>query len=239
MEKTKQTPTNHEELRNPRKWELAEPVEEGLEGDKQQEPSPEEKMRIGRYAFLFDPDTPDSNPQDAAVFDHTANTPKETSGGAIEACSKLYDLLADNPSAASMIGVTLRPSRFDRVGLGSGELDDIRKRIKVDRMLRYQLLELFQENIDYAISHERLRVPDQLVFNKIKRPNMPYYEKFGPLQSQEYSQLLALAMLDGTYDPSTETNDPIYNGQENVNGGQHRLGALRMISGVLAGAKAA
>ena len=67
-------------------------------------------------------------------------------------------------------------------------------------------------------------LPDHLTRNAIKRPNDPRYQKFGELRSREYAMLLALSMLDGSFDDSATASDPVYS-QSNPNGGQHRYAA--------------
>ena len=97
--------------------------------------------------------------------------------------------------------------------------------IRTDADLRYDLgaylMDKLKENID--------RMPERVAVDGQKNPGHRGYKHLGRLTSQEYAVLLALAMLDGTYqEPS---HDPIKRLPDgSVELGQHRAAAEILLS---------
>lgn len=101
--------------------------------------------------------------------------------------------------------------------------------IRANPDIRLELAEEFLDRQSYMI-----KLPERIIKDSNKSPNVTGYDEIGQFSSREYVALLALAKLDGTYDAETESYDQIkvdgkiaLPGQEikygqNVEYGQHR-----------------
>lgn len=72
-------------------------------------------------------------------------------------------------------------------------------------------------------------MPDQVRNNARKRPDHFGYEHVPGFRSQEYTTLLALKMLDGTFDDARNPGDKIVPPSTSDGGGQHRYAAQQLL----------
>lgn len=95
--------------------------------------------------------------------------------------------------------------------------------IREDQNLRTLISEYLFTKLQVMITD----MPERVRKNTNKTPGYPGYEAFGPLTSEEYVILLALSMLDGTfnYDSEDAVNRTYSGPTYEVKHGQHRTAA--------------
>ncbi len=98
----------------------------------------------------------------------------------------------------------------------------VRELIQTDTALRLDMAKYFMDRVDEL----RDILPDGFTPNRDKMPNHPGYQK---MTSREYVALLAISMLDGTFDTKGSLSDPaeFADGKQvtTINNGLHRLAA--------------
>jgi hypothetical protein len=74
------------------------------------------------------------------------------------------------------------------------------------------------------------QMPSRIARDSQKNPNHPGYSGVGHLSSREYACMLAMSMLDGTFDISSARGDEITASSRNRDGvGQHRTAAKTLL----------
>jgi hypothetical protein len=225
------TPEYKERERDPRQWLLAEPFD--MPDDKEGSFNPKVLPAPDQFRDLFE-DLDEGrvySVEDAAIRPDRSrvavSSTAETEGAARD---MIYDFVLDNPEAVTIFAgstdMTERGS-FGHVMLTDAQLESLRQTIRSDQEVRYKLLQYFAKKISELTG----LLPDQSVRNLGKIPAHAGYERFKGfgLKSREYSALLALAMLDGTFNEGDAQHDPIYDPLKNKNGGQHRYTAQLLI----------
>lgn len=106
--------------------------------------------------------------------------------------------------------------------------EDVIKQIRENNAIRFELAKYFKQKVD----NDRDLMPDRIQRNGSKRPNHPGYSS-DTIASDDYVALLAISMLDGTFNAEVSIKDKVqFNNGTNdtkINGGQHRLAALRLL----------
>lgn len=98
--------------------------------------------------------------------------------------------------------------------------------IRNDKYLRMELGVYFLSKLD---SMKDL-LPKRVAENTQKNSTMPGYNHIPNLRSREYASLLALAHLDGTFDPEKSLSEqPTYNDRGLVETGQHRVASEMLL----------
>lgn len=73
-------------------------------------------------------------------------------------------------------------------------------------------------------------LPSRVAKNEFKNSTMSGYNQIPKLRSREYASLLALAHLDGTFDPNKSASEEItYDAEGNIKTGQHRAASESLI----------
>lgn len=106
-------------------------------------------------------------------------------------------------------------------------LPELVKNIHDDVNLRIGIGFLFLKQLDQMAIVGKL--PQRLVNNSAKKPDIPGYVDRGTLSSREYASLLAIAMIDGTFDSDKEALSPQFNERGDVSDGQHRVAAKMLL----------
>lgn len=103
---------------------------------------------------------------------------------------------------------------------------DIVEGLRKDPALRMQLGEYLSKKIDDP--NVIMAMPERVLRNTEKSAP-PGYEKLGKLSSREYTVLLALSMLDGTFDEKSADTET-YDFNKQARSGQHRYAARTLLS---------
>lgn len=109
-------------------------------------------------------------------------------------------------------------------------LKDIPSALRSDQELRFK----FGTHLADKMDTEASSMPRRIRVNSEKSPDVKGYEKFRFLTSREYSVLLALSMLDGSFSNQEEASrsDPVhYDPSTDEGGGQHRFAARKLLFG--------
>ena len=92
--------------------------------------------------------------------------------------------------------------------------------VRINKELRTELGRYFLNKLD-TNSH---LLPARVLDNGYKNSTIPGYSDIPGLKSREYTSLLAMAQLDGTFDPNKARSEEItYDDQGEVLTGQHRV----------------
>ena len=172
---------------NERVRELMEPLETDVDGM----PFENEYVRVNYYDYLYDPNyVPSNNVEDAAVRNPKGVPVYENS---FNAAKEAINSLAMNPSLMQIIN----PERmFDPKAI----INDIR----ASHLTRCRLFEYLTSSLDRLAVVNPGALADRVLrdsYDNLKSPNYlggNYYA--GKMRSREYTVVLAIAMMDGSFD---------------------------------------
>ena len=172
---------------NERVRELMEPLETDVDGM----PFENEYVRVNYYDYLYDPNyVPSNNVEDAAVRNPKGVPVSENS---FNAAKEAINSLAMNPSLMQIIN----PERmFDSKAI----INDIR----ASHLTRCRLFEYLTSSLDRLAVVNPGALADRVLrdsYDNLKSPNYlggNYYA--GKMRSREYTVVLAIAMMDGSFD---------------------------------------
>ena len=172
---------------NERVRELMEPLETDVDGM----PFENEYVRVNYYDYLYDPNyVPSNNVEDAAVRNPKGVPVSENSFNAAK--EAIYDL-ATNPSLMQIIN----PERaLDPEAIING--------IRSSHLTRCRLFEYLTSSLDRLAVVNPGALADRVLrdsYDNLKSPNYlggNYYA--GKMRSREYTVVLAIAMMDGSFD---------------------------------------
>ena len=172
---------------NERVRELMEPLETDVDGM----PFENEYVRVNYYDYLYDPNyVPSNNVEDAAVRNPKGVPVSENS---FNAAKEAINSLAMNPSLMQIIN----PERmFDPKAI----INDIR----ASHLTRCRLFEYLTSSLDRLAVVNPGALADRVLrdsYDNLKSPNYlggNYYA--GKMRSREYTVVLAIAMMDGSFD---------------------------------------
>ena len=171
---------------NERVRELMKPLETDIDGM----PFENESVRVN-YDYLYDPNyVPSNNVEDAAVRNPKGVPVSENS---FNAAKEAIDNLATNPSLMQIIN----PERaFDPKAIING--------IRSSHLTRCRLFEYLTSSLDRLAVVNPGALADRVLrdsYDNLKSPNYlggNYYA--GKMRSREYTVVLAIAMMDGSFD---------------------------------------
>ena len=171
---------------NERVRELTKPLETDVDGM----PFEDEPVRVN-YDHLYDPNyVPSNNVEDAAVRNPKGVPVSEKS---FNAAKEAIDNLATNPSLMQIIN----PERaFDPKAIING--------IRSSHLTRCRLFEYLTSSLDRLAVVNPGALADRVLrdsYDNLKSPNYlggNYYA--GKMRSREYTVVLAIAMMDGSFD---------------------------------------
>ena len=171
---------------NERVRELTKPLETDVDGM----PFENESVRVN-YDHLYDPNyVPSNNVEDAAVRNPKGVPISENS---FNAAKEAIDSLATNPSLMQIIN----PERaFDPEAIING--------IRSSHLTRCRLFEYLTSSLDRLAVVNPGALADRVLrdsYDNLKSPNYlggNYYA--GKMRSREYAVVLAIAMMDGSFD---------------------------------------
>lgn len=172
---------------NERVRELMEPLETDVDGM----PFENEYVRVNYYDYLYDPNyVPSNNVEDSAVRNPKGVPVSENS---FNAAKEAINSLAMNPSLMQIIN----PERmFDPKAI----INDIR----ASHLTRCRLFEYLTSSLDRLAVVNPGALADRVLrdsYDNLKSPNYlggNYYA--GKMRSREYTVVLAIAMMDGSFD---------------------------------------
>ena len=172
---------------NERVRELMEPLETDVDGM----PFENEYVRVNYYDYLYDPNyVPSNNVEDAAVRNPKGVPVSENSFNAAK--EAIYDL-ATNPSLMQIIN----PERaLDPEVIING--------VRSSHLTRCRLFEYLTSSLDRLAVVNPGALADRVLrdsYDNLKSPNYlggNYYA--GKMRSREYTVVLAIAMMDGSFD---------------------------------------
>ena len=172
---------------NERVRELMEPLETDVDGM----PFENEYVRVNYHDYLYDPNyVPSNNVEDAAVRNPKGVPVSENS---FNAAKEAINSLAMNPSLMQIIN----PERmFDSKAI----INDIR----ASHLTRCRLFEYLTSSLDRLAVVNPGALADRVLrdsYDNLKSPNYlggNYYA--GKMRSREYTVVLAIAMMDGSFD---------------------------------------
>lgn len=167
--------------------ELMKPLETDVDGM----PFENESVRVNYYDYLYDPNyVPSNNVEDAAVRNPKGVPVSEKS---FNAAKEAIDNLATNPSLMQIIN----PERaFDPKAIING--------IRSSHLTRCRLFEYLTSSLDRLAVVNPGALADRVLrdsYDNLKSPNYlggNYYA--GKMRSREYTVVLAIAMMDGSFD---------------------------------------
>lgn len=172
---------------NERVLELTKPLETDVDGM----PFENESVRVNYYDYLYDPNyVPSNNVEDAAVRNPKGVPVSENSFNAAK--EAIYDL-ATNPSLMQIIN----PERaLDPEVIING--------VRSSHLTRCRLFEYLTSSLDRLAVVNPGALADRVLrdsYDNLKSPNYlggNYYA--GKMRSREYTVVLAIAMMDGSFD---------------------------------------
>ena len=172
---------------NERVRELTKPLETDVDGM----PFENESVRVNYYDYLYDPNyVPSNNVEDAAVRNPKGVPVSENSFNAAK--EAIYDL-ATNPSLMQIIN----PERaLDPEVIING--------VRSSHLTRCRLFEYLTSSLDRLAVVNPGALADRVLrdsYDNLKSPNYlggNYYA--GKMRSREYTVVLAIAMMDGSFD---------------------------------------
>ena len=194
---------------NERVRELMEPLETDVDGM----PFENEYVRVNYYDYLYDPNyVPSNNVEDAAVRNPKGVPVSENSFNAAK--EAIYDL-ATNPSLMQIIN----PER-------SLDSKVIINNIRASHLTRCRLFEYLTSSLDRLAVVNPGALAGRILrdsYDNLKSPNYlggNYYA--GKMRSREYTVVLAIAMMDGSF--NVDRQDKIVT---HYRGGKERSGMHR------------
>lgn len=175
-------------------------------------PYHEEEARVQNYDWLFDPNLPQPETSvSAAAAPDKGRQPTEKSITA--AMEEVVDPTLDI-HVRDLLLEYADPATYPR---------GVVERVHTDADLRFALARYFLAKIEANLS----KMPRRVAINQQKNPNHPGYP--GYITGREYAALLAISMLDGSFDQESvgRGDDITYtkDTREEVVLGQHRAAA--------------
>jgi hypothetical protein len=143
----------------------------------------------------------------------------------LRAFQTLQNAKQDDPIIEAIVDKHIPPSD------GLPDYSSVVDQVRTDVGLRYELGSyLLRDKLTRFKQESPHAVPYRVFVGTEKSPAHPGYLHLGKLNSQEYSAMLALSMVDGTYD-DREDSDPIitYPDKPGEMLGQHRAAAKLLL----------
>ena len=201
---------------NERVRELMEPLETDVDGM----PFENEYVRVNYYDYLYDPNyVPSNNVEDAAVRNPKGVPVSENS---FNAAKEAINSLAMNPSLMQIIN----PERmFDSKAI----INDIR----ASHLTRCRLFEYLTSSLDRLAVVNPGALADRVLrdsYDNLKSPNYlggNYYA--GKMRSREYTVVLAIAMMDGSFDVDRQDKMVTHYRGDKERSGMHRDSARALL----------
>ena len=200
---------------NERVRELMKPLETDIDGM----PFENESVRVN-YDYLYDPNyVPSNNVEDAAVRNPKGVPVSEKS---FNAAKEAIDNLATNPSLMQIIN----PERaFDPKAIING--------IRSSHLTRCRLFEYLTSSLDRLAVVNPGALADRVLrdsYDNLKSPNYlggNYYA--GKMRSREYTVVLAIAMMDGSFDVGRQDKMVTHYRDGRERSGMHRDSARALL----------
>ena len=195
---------------------LMKPLETDVDGM----PFKNESVRVNYYDYLYDPNyVPSNNVEDAAVRNLKGVPISENS---FNAAKEAIDSLAMNPSLMQIIN----PERA---------LDSkaIINNIRSSHLTRYRLFEYLTSSLDRLAVVNPGALADRVLrdsYDNLKSPNYlggNYYA--GKMRSREYTVVLAIAMMDGSFDVGRQDKMVTHYRDGRERSGMHRDSARALL----------
>ena len=191
---------------NERVLELTKPLETDVDGM----PFENESVRVN-YDHLYDPNyVPSNNVEDAAVRNPKGVPVSENS---FNAAKEAIDNLAMNPSLMQIIN----PER-------SLDSKAIINNIRASHLTRYRLFEYLTSSLDRLATVNPGALADRVLRNSegnLKAPNGGNY-CVGKMRSREYTIVLAIAMMDGSFNVDIQDKTVTHYRDGRERSGMHR-----------------
>ena len=196
--------------------ELMKPLETDVDGM----PFENESVRVNYYDYLYDPNyVPSNNVEDAAVRNPKGVPVSENSFNAAK--EAIYDL-ATNPSLMQIIN----PERaLDPKAIING--------IRSSHLTRCRLFEYLTSSLDRLAVVNPGALADRVLrdsYDNLKSPNYlggNYYA--GKMRSREYTVVLAIAMMDGSFDVGRQDKMVTHYRDGKERSGMHRDSARALL----------
>lgn len=196
--------------------ELMKPLETDVDGM----PFENESVRVNYYDYLYDPNyVPSNNVEDAAVRNPKGVPVSENSFNAAK--EAIYDL-ATNPSLMQIIN----PERaFDPEAIING--------IRSSHLTRCRLFEYLTSSLDRLAVVNPGALADRVLrdsYDNLKSPNYlggNYYA--GKMRSREYTVVLAIAMMDGSFNVDRQDKTVTHYRGGRERSGMHRDSARALL----------
>lgn len=196
--------------------ELMKPLETDVDGM----PFENESVRVNYYDYLYDPNyVPSNNVEDAAVRNPKGVPVSEKS---FNAAKEAIDNLATNPSLMQIIN----PERaFDPKAIING--------IRSSHLTRCRLFEYLTSSLDRLAVVNPGALADRVLrdsYDNLKSPNYlggNYYA--GKMRSREYTVVLAIAMMDGSFDVDRQDEMVTHYRDGRGRSGMHRDSARALL----------
>jgi len=143
----------------------------------------------------------------------------------LQAFNRLQDAKQDDPYIAAIV------DKYIPAVAGMPDYEAIVKQVRSDADLRYELGSYLLRDKLPRLKRETPHAVSQRVFiGSEKTPARAGYRHLGKLNSQEYTAMLALSMLDGTYENREHVDPIVVNVEKPWNTqGQHRLAAKLLL----------
>ena len=195
---------------------LMKPLETDVDGM----PFKNESVRVNYYDYLYDPNyVPSNNVEDAAVRNPKGVPVSEKS---FNAAKEAIDNLATNPSLMQIIN----PERaFDPKAIING--------IRSSHLTRCRLFEYLTSSLDRLAVVNPGALADRVLrdsYDNLKSPNYlggNYYA--GKMRSREYTVVLAIAMMDGSFDVGRQDKMVTHYRDGRERSGMHRDSARALL----------
>ena len=196
--------------------ELMKPLETDVDGM----PFENESVRVNYYDYLYDPNyVPSNNVEDAAVRNPKGVPVSEKS---FNAAKEAIDNLATNPSLMQIIN----PERaFDPKAIING--------IRSSHLTRCRLFEYLTSSLDRLAVVNPGALADRVLrdsYDNLKSPNYlggNYYA--GKMRSREYTVVLAIAMMDGSFNVDRQDKMVTHYRGDKERSGMHRDSARALL----------
>ena len=196
--------------------ELTKPLETDVDGM----PFEDESVRVNYYDYLYDPNyVPSNNVEDAAVRNPKGVPVSENSFNAAK--EAIYDL-ATNPSLMQIIN----PERsLDSKAIING--------IRSSHLTRCRLFEYLTSSLDRLAVVNPDALADRVLrdsYDNLKSPNYlggDYYA--GKMRSREYTVVLAIAMMDGSFNVDRQDKMVTHYRDGRERSGMHRDSARALL----------
>lgn len=178
--------------------------------------------RSSNYDYLFDPnvDTSNKTVEDAAVR-------KTEDRGTVTEDSLAYSMsVLDRFDKEEGLDYSIKQIIKNHTGSDKFSSEETVDALRKNKELRTELGKYFLDKLD--LNSDML--PARVLNNGNKNSTMPGYSDIPGLKSREYASLLAMAQLDGTFDPHKAMSEEItYDTNGEVVTGQHRVASEMLL----------